>query len=205
MKLPVGPEAVPVARALSEREIQERLYGRYHRAAVRSEETSVSSMSAPAETEKQWTGAEILEAELQRLRLELERLHQERQRLSAALGSRPSGPKFLWKRVAISLVILTALGFFFGEKLLIATPSGREATPYTIQLVVYETRARAEQALVLLQEMDYPAFLVETTTRQGNRHFRVYIGRFVTKEEAHQARERLVADSRFSDAFVRIQ
>lgn len=191
-------------KVLREHEIQERLYGQYLGRRAPARELPKRSASSEA----QWTGAEILEGELHRLRSELIALRQEKEKLlkefsSPRLIARPAFP-WRWRGV-LALAVLMG-GFSLGAKLLGASPALLEPTPYTVQVALYEVRSMAERALQLLQELDYPAFLVESSSRgAARRQFRIYVGRFVTKTEAQQERERLISDPRFADAFVRIR
>ena len=103
-------------------------------------------------------------------------------------------------------IVLAVVGYPLGVHFLQASPSlGTEPSPYTVQVAVYDVRPIADQALGLLQELGYPAFLVELPNRNGKPRYRIYVGRFVTKEEAQIERAQLASDQRFSDAFVRIK
>lgn len=204
----------PQVRVLTEPEIQERLYGQYLRHRKRAEPSAKKTLpTVHPVLEHNWTGVEILEGELRHLRSELISLKKEREHLATELGrltserrggdSRPLRP-ILWGLVWVAILVGT-VGYPVGLRLLQASPAGGELSPYTVQAAVYDVRPLAEQFANLLQELGYPAFLAETTRRGGKPRYRIYVGRFVTKQEAEAQRLRLTSDPRFSDAFVRIQ
>lgn len=217
-----SPQSVKV---LSENEIQERLYGDLlgrRRKSLTQEQTPAPIAIAK---DSEWTGAEILTTELERLRNDLISLRKERERLavelerhvhsaqtsSSALGvegsqrlkSAPWGE--LLKKLTVVLILTVCLGMPLGFRLLQASPVGNELSPYTVQVAVYDVKAPAVQALARLQEMGYSSFFVETPRKDGKARYRIYVGRFVTKTEAELERERLTSDPRFRDAFVRLQ
>lgn len=196
----------PMVKTLSEREIQDRLYGLYLNRRPENPPREKPAAVPTRSPDVDWTGAEILQGELAHLRSELIVLRKERDRLIQEMDrSSPKSPRtFLWKRVGILLLILSA-GYPLGAKFLSASPAAMEPTPYTIQVAVYEARSIAEQALQLLRELDCPAFLVESVSRSGKKQFRIYVGQFVTKTEAQIEKDRLLSDPRFADAFVRIR
>lgn len=206
------PEGVKV---LSESEIQDRLYGDY--VGRRREPKPTVTISAarptpqPGAESTPWTGTEILSQELLHLRRELLTLRQERERLEKELSRRSSSPaqsgpiwNLLGKGVGFFL-LLGLIGYPLGVRLLQASPTGPEPSPYTVQVAVYDLRPAAERALTYLKDLGYPAFLVELPRRDGRLRYRIYVGQFVTKEEGSLEQERLTADPRFKDAFVRIQ
>ena len=199
----MNPSPAHGVKVLSEDEIQERLYGHYLGRRVPQKELPQRRVSLDVE----WTGAEILGGELHRLRSELIALREEKEKLLKEL-SRPaqaSPSAFPWKRLGV-FVLAVLIASPVGARFLGASPGASEPTPYTVQVAVYDGRFLAERALQFLRELDYPAFLVEGASRGGTRrHFRIYVGKFVTKAEAHRERERLISDARFADAFVRIQ
>ncbi len=208
------PETINVLR---ESEIQERLYGAYlGRRPPRRE--PVSSQPAPPvpEVQEEWTGVEILKGELQTLRSELIRLRREKESLVTEMSRRslpltPAGQKRGGRLFILGLgaaVLLGLFSFSVGGRFLQASPALTEPTPYTIQVAVYNIQGQAQRAVAALGELGFPAFGVESSRRRGGTHYRVYIGRFVSKAEAEEERIRLLADPRFSmfqDAFVRIQ
>ena len=218
------PENVKI---LTEKEIQERLYGGYL-----DRQKTTHMRTAPSKTQEElesawdseWTGAEILASELKRLRNDLVALRQERERLGAELEqhihSCQNSPGISWtgiqgppkkstwdflKRLIVALILMACIGMPVGFQFLQASPVGSEPSPYTIQVAVYDVKAAADQALIRLQELGYPAFFVEFPRHNGRPRYRIYVGRFVTKTEAELERERLTTDPRFSDAFVRLQ
>ena len=202
----------PVVRTLSESEIQDRLYGTY--AGQKRKTASPSGDSA-------WTGSEILSGELQRLRSELISLRQEKERLCVRLEQvqiRPPAPvpapKFQagmvrwFGRVFVLALMVGALGYLAGTRVLQASPAVGDFTPYTVQVAVYNGRETASRAQRFLNELGYDAFLMEMPRTGGAVRYRVYVGRFVTKEEAAQESQRLASDARFQDfkdAFVLIR
>ena len=203
----------PAARALSETEIQERLYGGYlgrRRAPV---QPSRPTPSAPA-----WTGQEILSGELNRLRSELVRLRQEKERLQSQMQRMSQAPpppapreegRGGWAGGLVAFLLLVGtLGTWAGIRVLQASPAIGEATPYTLQVAVYDVRTMADRAQQMLEELGYPAFLISMPRKDGRERYRVYVGSYVTREEAQQEYGRLTADPRFQDfkdAFIRLR
>jgi cell division protein FtsN len=107
-------------------------------------------------------------------------------------------------------LLIVAAAYLFGVQKLQASPSmiGTDPTPYTVQVAVYDIKNRADQTLVFLGNLGYEPFLVDAPRKDGRSRYRVYMGTFVTKEEADLARARLEGDSRFKDfkdAFVRLK
>lgn len=181
-------------RVLTESEIQDRLYGRY---LGRRPGPKGPGQSPRTETD-------LLSSEVIRLRRELLSLRQERERLERRLTQPGSLWNLLGKGLGILLLVI-GIGYPVGVRLLQASPTGPEPSPYTVQVGVYDVRPAAERALNHLREFGYPAFWVELSRRDGRPRYRIYVGQFVTKEEASLEREKLIADPRFKDAFVRIQ
>ena len=207
--------AATIVRSLSESEIQDRLYGSY--LGRRKRTVPQAPHPNPAKSETEWTGSEILSGELHRLRSELISLRQEKERLSIRLEqvSRPtasekSGIGFgRWLVRSFSLfLVLGAIGYLVGGRALQASPAIGDATPYTVQVAVYNGKQMAEQAEKFLKELGYDAFLMEIPRGRGNSRYRIYVGSFVTKEEAGAESNRLAADTRFrdfKDAFVLVR
>lgn len=199
------PEGIKV---LTEEEIRNRLYGEYLKPAA-----------PPSGSE--WTGAEILSEELKRLRSELISLRREREDLESLLKQREDArPKF--SAVGVPREGVNLLGMLVGVIVFVAGVMGPlsvkflqaspqvvgEVSPYTIQVAVYDLRPMAHQAVGRLNQMGYPAFLVDSSRANGRPRYKIYMGSFVTKEEADQERRRLTADpefTTFSDAFVKIK
>lgn len=170
-----------------------------------------------------WTGSEILSGELKRLRSELIELRKEKDQLAARLqkAAPPQAqvqtasvekPRFgigRWIARTLSVIALFGIvGYFAGARVIQASPAAGDSTPYTIQVAVYNGQVMANQARGLLQELGYDAFLAEMPRIDGKIQYRVYVGSFVTKEEAAQESERLAADNRFQyfkDAFVLVR
>ena len=212
-------ESDPAAvKVLGEQEIQERLYGIY--LGLRRPGSSPRPVSPPpsiSRTDPAWTGVEILKGELHTLRSELIRLRREKETLVEQLARRSTPLKSAGqpggRRLFLSLMgAAVGLGLFSlsvgGRFLQASPPAGLEPTPYTVQVGVYDGSAPARRAVATLQELGFPAFWVESSRRRGGIHYRIYIGRFVTKGEAERERSHLLADPRFSvfqDAFVRVQ
>ena len=211
-------------RHLSESEIQDRLYGSYL-GKRRLVQQTVAAPPAPAHprpqqtrAETEWTGSEILSGELRRLRSELISLRQEKERLSVRLQqvSQTASTEHKsglgigrWFARSVSLFLLIgAVGYLVGGKALQASPSLGDATPFTVQVAVHDGRRMAEQTERFLKELGYDAFLVETPRGLRSSRYRVYVGSFVTKEEANRESQRLTADTRFrdfKDAFVLVR
>ena len=208
------------ARPLSESEIQDRLYGSYlgrKKAAL----PPPAQPPAPAQTHSApsahsaWTGSEILTGELHRLRSELVSLRQEKERLAVRLErvSQPAPAKTgsgigSWIGKMFGFLLLMGTLGYLSSAALQASPSFGDFTPYTVQVAVYNGRAMADQSRNLLRELGYQAFVVETPRGNGAFRYRVYVGSFVTKEEAARESKRLEADTRFrdfKDAFVLIR
>ncbi|MBI3615951.1 MAG: SPOR domain-containing protein [Candidatus Omnitrophica bacterium] len=215
-------------RALTEREIQERLYGEYLGRRKTSErpvpDPPNDLTSGYSSWDSEWTGAEILTSELKKLRNDLIALRQERERLAGQLeqhihscqtapggaetGVQVNPKKSAWgllRKGTVALILAACVGMPVGFQFLHASPTGSEPSPYTIQVAVYDVKAAADRALVRLQELGYPAFFVEYPRYNGKPRYRIYVGRFITKVEAQLEQERLMMDPRFSDAFVRLQ
>jgi hypothetical protein len=213
-----GTETPPLsaARTLSESEIQNRLYGPYFgkKKAAAQPPVQAQTRSSPS-ADSAWTGSEILTGELRRLRSELISLRQEKERLAVRLeqASQPAPAKvgpgvggWIGKIFGFFLLLGT-FGYLSGAALQ-ASPSRSDFTPYTVQVAVYNGLLQADHARKLLQELGYPAFLVELPRANGASQYRVYVGSFVTKEEAARESKRLETDTRFrdfKDAFVLIR
>ncbi len=208
MATPEGSTLTEV-RALTETEIQERLYGSYGATRQHPQPTDAGST---------WTGAEILTGELKRLRSELISLRQEKDRLAAQIqqihrsqpaDEQPSEKDSGWvARIFAVLILLGMGGYVMGMRALQASPAVGDSTPYTVQVAVYDVKGMAERARSTLQELGYEAFLVELPRSNGRLRYRVYVGSFVTKEEANQESLRLAGDPRFQDfkdSFVRVR
>jgi len=211
---------------LTETEIQERLYGSYlgiQRSARKREAhppmpTTLVTRGPAATPEPTWTGAEILAGELKRLRSELIVLRREKDHLQSRLEqiSPSEAPRTQtvtdssrWVSCLSAVVLLLGMaGYLFGVRALQASPAIGDATPYTLQVAVYDVKGMAERARKSLVQLGYDAFLVATPRSDGRPRYRVYVGSFVTKEEVHQEYLRLTGDPRFrdfKDAFVRIR
>ncbi len=182
--------------------------------AVRMEKIQMTE-NGPA-VEIQWSGSEILGGELERLRSELLLLREEKEKLAVKLQrvkrQAPAARNLVhageWMtRAFASLLMIGGIGYiaFAGGTALMASPSMGDPTPYTVQVGVYNNRLMADQARNLLEGLGYDAFLVEVPRIDGSLRYRIYVGSFVTKEEAARESYRLAADSRFldfKDAFV---
>ncbi|MCM8811847.1 MAG: SPOR domain-containing protein [Candidatus Omnitrophica bacterium] len=187
---------------------------------------TTTSFLQGSKPDSKWTGTEILASELDRLRSELIVLRQERERLEEAMirqrkmietplperaSSHSDDPgagrwKKLFGGVFVFLVLGVILGYPAGVQFLQASPIlFQEASPYTVQVVVYDVRPMADQVLAYLQEIGYPAFVVETKRRNGKPRYVVCVGQFVSRDEAVLEKKRLVEDPRFSDAFVKLR
>ena len=176
---------------------------------------SVSVPSLPADPE--WSGSEILNGELNKLRSELISLRQEKDRLSNRLERISRFSSFgksrlnlgRWSPRSLSLFLLVgAVLYLIGGRALQASPAIGDSTPYTVQVAVYEGPKTAARAQRFLRELGYDALLLEMPRKNGKLRYRVYVGSFVTKEEANQESRRLASDARFQafkDAFVRIR
>lgn len=213
----------PTPRALSESEIHDRLYG-----SITGKKKAAGS-SAPSEGT--WTGTEILSGELKQLRAELISLREEKEILQKQIWKIETRRETVSKTEAVRtapvetvalsrqgwlshlfgvLLLLAAAGYLFGVQKLQASPSmiGADPTPYTVQVAVYDIKNRADQAVVYLGNLGYESFLIDVPRQDGKPRYRVYMGSFVTQEEADQQRAHLEADPRFKDfkdAFVRLQ
>ncbi len=214
-------------RVLSEDEIQQRLYGgirgpRKTVPTVVSEETTAQDHPTFRSTASVWTGSEILTGEVTRLRTELISLRREKEQLAAQLShweqkpvplpsaaGRPGAGAWISRVLGIVLLLGALAGLLsFNGKILQASPMGGGAAPYTIQMAVYDVKGMAVKAQGTLRDLGYDAFLVELPRKNGLPRYRVYIGSFVTKEEARLEAERLSSDPRFEDfkdAFVRFR
>lgn len=147
-----------------------------------------------------------MSAELSTLRRERESLATEltRQRASPAKPPRWSAPKS-WVTVGMLLVASAALAALCRTVVLEAQPPLLGGTPgalYSVQVGVYDVKPLAEQFLEALSREGYPAFLVEGATRRGTPRYRVYVGRFASKMEAHVELELLKLNPRMQDSFI---
>lgn len=206
-------------QVLGEDEIQERLYGAYR-------PRSRTPPPAATSNDSVWTGSQILEGEVQRLRSQLISLRQEKEGLEAQLqriqpvasaegiltrrlGALASAPGEGWiGRLLGAALLAGAIGYLLSGRMLQASPAGWETTPYTVQVAVYDGSVMAGRAEAFLKELGYDAFLVKSPRRDGRMRYRVYVGSFVTKEEARLENNRLAGDPRFrdfKDAFVRVR
>ncbi|MBI3317713.1 MAG: SPOR domain-containing protein [Candidatus Omnitrophica bacterium] len=196
-------------KALTETEIQDRLYGHY----LGKRKTLGQAVSSP---DPEWTGAQILSGEVKRLREELIALRKEHESLRYRLRSRPAPlavkEKNSWGSLGAFLgcaIIVGVAGFllFFSQRLQ-ASPVSGEGTPFTVQVAIFDSQPPAQRALSNLLSLGYEAFLVERPWRSGKSRWRIYVGSFVTRQEADQERTRLAGDPNlgsFSDAFVRLR
>ena len=193
----------PMVRVLSESEIHDRLYGSYF---GRKRVPARSSSPSP---DSSWTGSEILTGELQRLRSELISLRQEKERLAVRLERTPApGTGGGWFGKLFGFLLLLGVFGYLSGTVLQAAPSAGDFTPYTVQVAVYNGPVQAGQARGLLKELGYDAFTAEMPRMDGKPRYRVYVGSFVTKEEAARESKRLEMDPRFrdfKDAFVLIR
>ncbi len=206
-----------VVRILSESEIHDRLYGSYFgRKIAAAPPVAPPTLSSSPSVDSAWTGSEILTGELQRLRSELVSLRREKERLAVRLEQvhRPApvkagagmGGGWIGKIFGF-LLLLGVFGYLSGAALQ-AAPSAGDFTPYTVQVAVYNGPVLADQARRLLKELGYDAFVAETPRAGGKLRYRIYVGSFVTKEEAARESKRLEADTRFrdfKDSFVLIR
>ena len=226
--------SVESVKALTEFEIQQRLYGRYLSPKQKKTSAPSSAVSAPATVTKtvsvqpdpEWTGAEILAGELKNLREELISLRQEKELLEQRIKQRTtvsvvpvsiSAPavrptprqSVAWHligKVIGGVVLLAAIAYPVGMRILVASPPLiADASPYTVQVAVYDVKSAAQRSSDYLKELGYQAFLMDIPRQDGRSRYRLYVGRFVTKEEADTERARLAADPRFTDSFVRFQ
>jgi len=126
--------------------------------------------------------------------------------VAALLGQRVN-----WTGTVVSLVILAGMVVYpLGFRLLQASPASMvgEITPYTVQVAVYDVETLADKAVGHLQQLGYPAFLNASPRRNGKLRYRVYLGEFVTSQEAEEQRRDFLEDARFPnfrDAFVRVR
>lgn len=197
-----APSSADGVRVLSETEIRERLYGKH------------------PSNDSIWSGSEILAAEVQQLRSQLMALRKEKDRLESQMEkihphpqtevqppARSLGEGWLGRLLGV-MVLAGVMGYLLSVRMLQALPAGGEATPYTVQVAVYDGPVMARRAEGFLKELGYDAFLMENPRRNGQSRYRVYVGSFVTKEEARLENDRLMADSRFQafkDAFVLVR
>ncbi len=220
-------------KVLTESDIQTRLYGRYLKeqleecaqAPAQSYHAVSPQISSEVVSQKEWDGTEILSGELKRLRDELILLRQEREWLeqqlkrsgqvsltrgeAASFRAAAQRPGRLWGflgKFVAGFALVSGVVYPLGVQLLQASPSMMmESSPYTIQVAVYDVKPIADQAFLYLQELGYSAFMVEAPRRDGRERYRLYVGQFVTKEEANLEKMKLAADPKFSDAFVRFR
>lgn len=211
---------------LTEAEIQDRLYGHYFGRRKKKVQTRFVPSQKPGgrqpslrrEPDPGWPKEEVLKNELNQLRTELIVLRKEKEVLLSDLKNRRVVVEPSWevpppqKTASASLgkltciaVVLSLVGYAVGVGFIQAYPAGNELSPYTIQVAVYDVKPLAEQAVTYLKGLGYPAFLKESPRASGKARYRIYVGHYVTREEAEQEQERLVETATFSDAFVRFQ
>ncbi|MBI3322795.1 MAG: hypothetical protein HYZ94_03845 [Candidatus Omnitrophica bacterium] len=225
----------PEVKILSEREIQDKLYGGYRRRSIPppvSDPPTRTTGTGPSAEESRWTGSEILTQELERLRTELISLRAEKDKLALTLHQlsrsaqsvppapqqhpqefvyrAPARPASIWlaKFVAVGIALGAAGYYGISGQILQASPAGGDPAPFTVQAAVYDTRVPAQLAEQFLENLTYGAFLVEIPRKDGRPRYRVCVGSYVTKGEAEMERLRLVGDPRFKyfkDAFVRLR
>lgn len=126
-------------------------------------------------------------------------LHQE-----SDLMVRPVSRRLI--RLCALAILVVLVAYPAGAGLLQASPMGREPTPYTVQVAIYDVKSYADRAVMHLRGMGYPAFLREFLRLNGRPRYRIYVGSFVTKEEAQLQWKQLASDQHFEDfqdAFVR--
>ena len=210
--MPIRPE--PAAAVLSDEltRLQEELFAlRREREVLQTQLNAVSSIHESCKT----VHAELVEARTAPSALgqaQGERLgfHESCSVAVPPMESRTtasSGSGFGWSRLfGVLLVLGVTAGYVGGVRILQASPGLMgEPAPYTIQVAVYDSKVPAERTVRHLRGLDYDAFLADLPRMDGRARWRVYVGSFITREEARLEELRLAQDPRlsdFKDAFV---
>lgn len=180
---------------LSEKEIQQRLYGKYSNPGG---ETLPEQKPVPNAVKK----PSIAEPK-------------EKNNIENS-----SGMKIIWSfALGVVVIFLTGLFIMRSEK----TPQNPQASkkavprktsvpktisasvsrPYTIQVIVYESKKGAEISAGDLKKRGLPAYIKQSTMASGKPQFRVYVGEFTTQEEAKATLTMLKTQPSCQESFIR--
>jgi cell division septation protein DedD len=75
--------------------------------------------------------------------------------------------------------------------------------PYTIQVMVYESKEGAEISVGDLKKRGFPAYIKQSTMVSGKLQFRIYVGEFTTQEEAKTTLAMLKTQPSCQESFIR--
>lgn len=81
-----------------------------------------------------------------------------------------------------------------------AISSDASERPFAIQVGSFRDKSRAESVAVKLREQDYPAHIATKDLGQRGVWYRVWVGKFETKEEAAQILEKIRQN--YKDSFI---
>jgi cell division septation protein DedD len=182
---------------LSEKEIQQRLYGKYSNPRG---ETKPEQKPVPNAVKKQ-------------------PIAEPKEKNNIEKGS---GMKIVWS-FALGIVIIFLTGLFIMRSE--STPQNPQASkkatprkpsisnpktvsapvsrPYTIQVMVYESKKGAEISVGDLKKRGFPAYIKQSTMVSGKPQFRIYIGEFTTQEEAKATLTMLKTKPSYQESFIR--
>lgn len=74
---------------------------------------------------------------------------------------------------------------------------------YTIQACVYEDKSGAEKRAAQLKDKGFLAFLVETKSSKGRSLYKICVGEFASAKEASPVLVRLQTEERLKDSYLR--
>ncbi len=182
---------------LTEKDIQQRLYGKYSHAKG---ETKQEQKPAPNAVKK----PPIAES---------------KEKNNIENGS---GVKIVWS-FALGIVIILFTGLFImrskntpqnsqaSQKTALRKPSVSNpktvsapiVRPYTIQVMVYESQEGAKISVGDLKKRGFPAYIKQSTMVSGKSQFRIYVGEFTTQEEAKATLATLKTQPSCQESFIR--
>ncbi len=185
---------------LSEKEIQQRLYGQY--SPAKKEEIKTEQKPPPKVVQKPQPA--------------------EPKKKSPQKIENGSGMKILWNfALGISTILLIGLLIVFLENVPQPTQSSKKLIhqkpsvstskitsvpmhrPYTIQVMVYESKEGAEISAGDLKKRGFPAYIKQSTMVSGKPQFRIYVGEFTTQEEAKSSLAMLKTQPSCQESFIR--
>ncbi len=122
-----------------------------------------------------------------------------------------SGLKIVWG-FAFGIAAVLLIGFLIvrqekpPRKPSVPVPKTTPAAasrPYTIQVMVYENKEGARKAVDDLKRRGFPAFIKENKTVSGKLQLRIYVGEFMTQEEAKSTLTMLKNNPSYYESFIR--
>lgn len=218
-------------KSLSEKEIQNQLYGKYlgrgeHKVEVMDSSAIVEHKDErPIEEKydakiKKEFGEELenLRAEFKHLKGEVNRLRKQREALERAeVGIKLPFLKtrhlvVIGSIVVLSAIILTsilAVRFMFAKvsarKTVVAQTGGAPSKTYTIQAYTTSKKEDADNVLQLLFSKGFPATAKEVKTPLGKTQYVIYVGEYLSKDQANATLQKLRKEREFKDSLVRMK